>query len=366
MENVLFLQSDMKAPYEFYARMRHSNPVYYDEQNKIWAVYTYKHCETILKAGWAHIPPHHTILDKHKNLHIILNGLARLSNGAHHHETRAAAMHLLTQWKDCDVPGLIHQLLGESRLPATIDWVNSVAKRLPAFSLLRGFNIPAHIALLLLPEITNLVKLLAPVNIHEEAHLISDSIHKVQDVFDEYVAEKIPPAKESSLYFANFIGLLIQSYDAGRGLLSHAMTHMIRFPESKPISKSGFVLFVRESARLEATVHNTRRVIQQTVQVGNCEIRNGEQVLIVLASANRDAEKFIHADTFMPRRIETMLSFGWGIHKCIAENYSIQLTASLLEYLNSKYSSMVIQETELQFESRINVRLHKQMTIKLY
>lgn len=363
MENVLFLHSEIKDPYLFYARMRDTHPIYYDEYNKIWAAYTYSFCEQLLNATEAMVSPPVSLANKHQELHNIVDKLARLSNDANHTEARAAAMHLMASWKWVDQSILLHSLIGEPRLPA-IDWVGEIAKRLPAFALLKGFDFSQHVAFSLLPEIENLTKLMAPVSNDEEVESILRSVRSVQDAFNAHFT-KLPAAHHRDLYLANFIGLLIQSYDASRGLLSNALLTFVRLSNIRPTTQKGFNDFVRESTRLEPAVHNTLRTMQSDILIGNHEVKRGERILIVLASANRDSGKFFEADSFHVDRTDETLSFGAGIHKCIADNFSTHLTASLLHYLNTKYSKFEIHETEISYEPRINVRLAKKITLTM-
>jgi hypothetical protein len=363
MENVLFLQSEIKDPNIFYARMRSSHPVYYDETNKIWGIYDFKHCEILLQASVAHVPVLSSKLNEHNELSEILNKLARLNNGLYHTEARTSAMNLLACWKNTDAPALLHVLVGEPRLPATVDWVNSIAKKLPALTLLRGFDFPADIASSILPEIENLAKLMTPVDRDEDVAVIEDSVRKVKEAFDDHLIRKLPRIQDLTLYAANFIGLLIQSYDATRGLLSNALLDSLIFFDIKSPTREDFSRFVRESARLNPTVHNTRRIMQKQERLGRYEIPKGAEVLLVLASANRDASRFYNADSFLISRTYESLSFGSGVHKCIAENFSTQLTASVLHYLYTKYQRFEIKESEVQYEPRINVRLPKKITL---
>ena len=49
MSSSLFFQSDVKDPYSIYKLMLDKNPVYWDETNQIWAIYSYEYCVEILK-----------------------------------------------------------------------------------------------------------------------------------------------------------------------------------------------------------------------------------------------------------------------------------------------------------------------------
>jgi len=363
MENVLFLQSEVRDPHLFYSKMRSNHPVYYDEKNKIWAVYTYKACEEILQTNQSSISKPNSLVNKNDELKNILSNLARLSNGEIHAEARAAAINLMSHWRVCDAPTLLHSLMGEPRLPATFNWVSEIAIRLPVFALLKGFDFSTRNAMLVLSEMENLVKLMTPVNTDDEVNTVLKSVRRVKELFNTHFHKKLPTIQFSDLYIANFIGLLIQSYDATRGMISNSLLHLVNFPELKPNTHESALRFVKESTRLDPPVHNTRRIMYQDIKIGNRKIKKGEQVLVVLASANRDLQRFINPELFdVDREVDT-LSFGLGIHKCVASNFSTQLTASLLYYLSTKYSKLNLLESEIQYEARINVRLPKKITL---
>ena len=56
MTTTLFRQSDIENPYWIYKSMLDKNPIYWDNENKIWAIYSYEYCVEILKNPEAFIP----------------------------------------------------------------------------------------------------------------------------------------------------------------------------------------------------------------------------------------------------------------------------------------------------------------------
>ncbi len=55
MPATLFLQSEIQDPYKLYETMLCENPVYWDDTNQLWAIYSYKSCKEILNKDSAHI-----------------------------------------------------------------------------------------------------------------------------------------------------------------------------------------------------------------------------------------------------------------------------------------------------------------------
>ncbi len=76
---------------------------------------------------------------------------------------------------------------------------------------------------------------------------------------------------------------------------------------------------IEEFLRFDAPVpHSTFRYTSAPMQIGGVEIPAGEQVLISLASANRDPERFGESEELdVTRRENRHIAFGHGIHFCL-------------------------------------------------
>ena len=79
---------------------------------------------------------------------------------------------------------------------------------------------------------------------------------------------------------------------------------------------------VEECLRHSGSVAAWRRIATKDTEVGGVQIKEGEKLLIVQASANRDPEHFEDAEVFDPRREEAVehLTFGYGAHQCLGKN----------------------------------------------
>jgi cytochrome P450 len=78
---------------------------------------------------------------------------------------------------------------------------------------------------------------------------------------------------------------------------------------------------VEESLRYRAPVHLFFRTLTTDVTLHGTEMRQGEKVALLYASANRDRERFgAEAEAFDPEREDVgHVSFGWGIHRCVGD-----------------------------------------------
>jgi cytochrome P450 len=358
MENVLFLQSEVKDPFAFYERMRKNHPVYFDTSNNVWAVYCLKGCMEVLQNSIAHVPGLQISPAANEEVRTVLQNLPRLANPPRHSALRKVSLELMQQLKTTDVPFLVHYLIGEPRKPASIDWINDVAKKLTALAILKGYSFSDVDMDSILPVLNDLTKIMQPVTSGEEMKTVNDAVKNIFTICRSHFYKKYNGSTdhENNIYTSNLIGLLIQSYDAGRGLLSNALLQACREESSYGRDYNYFNRIVKESLLVDPPVHNTRRVMTKEIVLNNKIVEPGDTVLVVLASANHDAHSTMN---------QSGISYGAGAHQCVAEDFTIYLAASTLHYLYSKYNSIELIEKEILYEPRINVRLPRSIHLTI-
>ena len=99
--------------------------------------------------------------------------------------------------------------------------------------------------------------------------------------------------------------LLIEHPEVRRELLAH--------PEKIPTA-------IEEMLRLVSPVHSFSRTVTRDTRLRGQELREGEKVLLVYPSANRDAEVFPDPDRFDIERGAHHVAFGIGNHFCLGAN----------------------------------------------
>ena len=385
-----FLQSSVANPYTFYEAMLRDHPIYWDDEGKFWATYSYKSCKTLLDNAAAQVPVLNQDNKDRLNQYAVemLRGFTRLRNGAEHSLAREAAMLLFAQRKPVSIAGIVGPLLANSNQQKQIDWVELICKKLPVLVVLKSFGFNDNDLELIAGSIEKLVKIMLPVkteaatvDINEvakdvyltaEKHLLSTSAF--QTVI-QTLAAKYPQAgayntstdKIVALCVANLIGLaVIQAYDANRGLLSNSLLQILNKDNfSTGIAADAGLLrsMVIETLRFDPPVHNTRRIAVQDIVLDDAVIKKGESVFIVLAAANRDRQQFAHPNIFDAGRINNHehLAFGAGGHACPASQFSVNLVTETLSYFFKRFRNIEILDKEIQYEPLVNVRLPKQI-----
>jgi pimeloyl-[acyl-carrier protein] synthase len=89
---------------------------------------------------------------------------------------------------------------------------------------------------------------------------------------------------------------------------------LIRDPEGMAASAT------EECLRYDPPLQALRRIVTEDVDIDGSTLKRGDRILAVVASANRDPSRFVDPDTFdVGRRPNPHLSFGSGPHFCLGQ-----------------------------------------------
>ncbi|MEU4200057.1 cytochrome P450 [Streptomyces sp. NPDC045470] len=116
--------------------------------------------------------------------------------------------------------------------------------------------------------------------------------------------------------------LLVAGHETTVNLISNGVRALLRHPAQLAALRDGFSLLdnaVEEMLRYDGPVENsTWRFATEPVEIGGKVIPAGDVVIVGLAAAGRDAERFEAPDTFdITRETRGHVAFGHGIHFCL-------------------------------------------------
>jgi cytochrome P450 len=138
----------------------------------------------------------------------------------------------------------------------------------------------------------------------------------------EEAGDKLDPLE----LISQSIGLLIAGFETTIGLIGNGLTTLIRHPEELEKLRANPGLnasAVEECLRYSGPIVATIRVLHEPVQFGEYVIPRDQEVLALLAAANRDPEVFDDPERFDIARYASgrdtapHLSFGGGVHFCL-------------------------------------------------
>lgn len=386
MATTLFLQSEVQNPYKLYETMLRENPVYWDSSNNLWAIYSYEGCKAMLNNPLVHIPaPGHNNKDGLNEYALLITGkLARLSNGVQHEMAKQTTILLFDNMKVIATNNIIEKII-EKENYKRIDWVNSICKKLPLMIVLKSFEFNEEDCDFILGKIEQLAKIMLPNKTPEQVASINEISKEIYTVTEKHLSSanlykpllksiskkyKAGLAEKTSLCVSNLIGLYIQSYDAGRGILGNSLLQVINndnLSTKNFANKNYLEKCVIETLRFDPPVHNTRRIAVDDTLINNIQIKKGQAIFIILAAANRDPHKFNNPNVYNIERTNNAehLTFGLGAHKCPANYFSVTVATETLSYLFGRYKTVQLAEKDIHYEPIINARLPRNIFISL-
>jgi cytochrome P450 len=349
-------------PYPYYALLAHYWPLYRDEALGLWVASGSAAVAAVLREPRCRVRPAEEPVPRAlagSPAGEIFGRLVRMNDGDRHGPLKRAVTAALSTV----TPG---QAVAEGRRAA-----QALARRLdlphrpqalPEFS----FALPVHVLGALLgfaPDrlpalaewVGDFVRCLAPAT---PPRLMEQGQHAARALLDAMAALLDRPASGGLLVpigalqngdgadaravvLANGIGFLTQAYEATAGLLGNALLALAAQPELERQARGDpavLAAMVREVARHDPPIQNTRRFVAEAARVGGAELRAGDTVLVLLAAANRDsaANPDPHQfDPFRPRRVS--FTFGVGPHACPGEDLACAIAAAgVAEVLDSR------------------------------
>jgi cytochrome P450 family 142 subfamily A polypeptide 1 len=117
--------------------------------------------------------------------------------------------------------------------------------------------------------------------------------------------------------------LLVAGNETTRNGISGGMQLLIENPgeRQKLIDDPALIpMAVEEMVRMVSPVHAFSRTATRDLELRGVPIRQGQRVLLLYPSANRDADVFDQPDRFRVERNPTHLGFGVGTHFCLGAN----------------------------------------------
>ena len=379
MVSHVFLQSEVGDPYTIYNDRLSAQPIFWDERNQLWAMYSYQLCREVFMHPDAHIPPVATAgLDEYALA--ITARLARLSNPPMHAAAKQAALLLFRQLQEPRVQDIMLALLPGQGVGPEIDWVNLVGRKLPVGSILQGFGMGREESIFIAGRMDALLTVMQPVKTAGQVAVINAIAKEVYTLLEEQLllmsfikeiintlvpAHGISPEEALALCVSNLAGLLVQSYDAGRGLLGNALLQLLRHPVPRGAGPDYIQACVVETCRFDPPVHTTRRVAGQDMHPGGYAIQKGQMMLLVMAAANRDVRQFKAPGLFDVGRHnnDEHLTFGLGAHACVAKAFSTRLATQALSFLFDTYAAVRLVEKKIEYEPLANARVPRHVYI---
>ena len=160
---------------------------------------------------------------------------------------------------------------------------------------------------------------------------------------------------------ANLIGFMSQTYEATAGLIGNSLLALARDADLyRRVAGDDALLhrMIEEVARHDPPTHNTRRFVAQDCIVAGEAMKQGEQILVVLAAANRDPALHERPHAFDPHRTDrSCFTFGAGRHACAGQAIATGIAAAGIQALMAHGLDFAMLSDPVEYRRSINNRV---------
>jgi cytochrome P450 len=327
----------LENPFPFYALGRSFMPVMSHEQWRVWSVFRYADATAILKdhQRWSSgfipppdiPPPPPNMLSSDPPVHTRLRGLV----------SQVFTPRMVEQLEP-RIAAIADELLDAIPASGEADIVEALSYPLPVIVIAEILGVPPKDRDRFKVWSDEVVATLGTGISGAERDLAQQTIEELREYFTALVEERrrrptgdlisglvAVEVEGQKLTFDELLSMLILLLVAGNetttNLIGNAIIEFMNHPDQlKRVLDAPALLppAIEEVLRYSSPVQATVRRATCDVEVGGKTIREGEQAIVWLASANRDAEVFPDPDAFdVGRTPNRHLAFGLGIHFCL-------------------------------------------------
>jgi pimeloyl-[acyl-carrier protein] synthase len=123
---------------------------------------------------------------------------------------------------------------------------------------------------------------------------------------------------------------------------------------------------IKECLRYEPPIHVIQRVVKEDFSLHGCNLLQGQNISLLIASAHRDPLTFTNPNIFdITRQEKSHLAFGSGLHACIGGAISNQITSTLLEVLLDNVDKIIIKTSNREWHNLKGTRRLNRLAIEL-
>ncbi len=165
----------------------------------------------------------------------------------------------------------------------------------------------------------------------------------------------------------NCVLMLVAGHETTVNLIGNAVLALLKNPDQMALLKAQpelIVTAVNEFLRYESPVQTVRRMAAQELELHGQKIKEGDTLLLLLGSANRDPEHYQHADKLdITRQDNRHLAFGTGIHHCLGSSLAEVEGQIAVKTLIDRFPNLALKSTNVEFKFPFALRGPKELQV---
>lgn len=339
-------------PYASYDQWRRDSPVFFETNSQYWYVTRYQDVHDLAKdprmqSGRLDLMLSrlsHDVRDQVSPLEKLLQDRLLLTDGERHRRMRSLVDHAFKPRQiksmriaiEQSIQHLLQSLTGRSQ----IDLIHDFAEPLPSLAITQILGIPATDQKQFKVWTDEIYSFFAPSKTTEDEKALraTRNAREITTYLKQRIVESrsnptgslinslIEADEESQALtemeiIANVVGILNAGHETTTNLIGNGMLRLLKAPEQLNILRENPQLIpsaIEEFLRIESPIQFIARKTAEPVQVSGVEIPAGQNVALLLGSANRDPERFTQPEQLVVSREQNRhVAFGMGQHYCI-------------------------------------------------
>ncbi|KLK99352.1 cytochrome P450 [Bacillus pumilus] len=356
-------KQDPYHPFNWYANMRQTSPVHFDEASQTWSVFTYEEAKrvTIDNDTFSSQPP------KDRRKHSLMKTMVMMDPPNHTRirsiVSKAFTPRVMKSWEP-RIQQLMEELMAELEGKQEIDLVQDISYPLPVIVIAELLGVPSEHKqsfkewsdiLVSMPKSENeedvaewqkirdkgeadMMAFFADIIERKRQNLGDDLISlliQAEEIGDKLSADELIP-------FCNL--LLLAGNETTTNLISNLIFSLLEQPgtyEALAQSPELIPRAVEEAVRFRAPAPSIVRYVTVDTELGGKMLKKGDNVIVFLASANRDERQFSNAHEFdIHRHPNPHIGFGHGIHFCLGAPLARLEACTAIKTLMERYKEL--------------------------
>jgi len=374
-------------PYPLYARLREEAPVYFDPFLHTWVVTRYADVMKVLLTFSADRTPSPDQLSAMGMsaigpiAQVMVKQMLFLDPPAHTRlRSLAATVFSPRRVKVLEehIRAIAHDLIDKVLAKGHMDVMSDIAEPLPAIVTAELLGVPVEDHDQLKDWSKDFAEMLG--NYQHNPNRIPKVLKSTEGMlkyFRERIAEQKDAPREGLIQsllsaeingdrlteeevIANTIVTMVGGQETTTNLIGNGLLTLLRNPEEKARLMADYSLIpsaIEELLRYESPSQQTGRIAREDVTIGGQEIRKGQAIIAVMASGNRDAERFPEPDRLdLGRTDNRHLAFGWASHFCFGAPLARLEGQIMLETMLRRLPQLELVSTDLTWRDNLGLR----------
>jgi cytochrome P450 len=163
--------------------------------------------------------------------------------------------------------------------------------------------------------------------------------------------------------------LLVAGHETTVNLIGNGVLALLRYPEEAARWRADPSLTknaIEEILRYDPPVQLTGRIALTDLEIGGRVVSKGEQAVLLIGSANRDADQFPNPDRLDLGRPDVRhLSFGFGVHHCLGAPLARLEGQLALEAFVSRFPGAGLAGPEPEYKENVVLRGLASLSVSL-